>query len=93
MVWVYLTRCAAILTEGADMPGIDCVLLMRPTKSRNLFAQMIGRGMRKSAGKSDCLILDVVGNAHNDLVCTPTLLGLEEQNIACLLYTSPSPRD
>lgn len=64
------------------MPGIDCVLLMRPTKSRNLFAQMIGRGMRKSAGKSDCLILDVVGNAHNELVCTPTLLGLEEQNIA-----------
>lgn len=67
----------AILTEGADVPPIDCVLLLRPTKSKNLFSQMIGRGMRLSEGKKDCLILDVVGNVENDLVCTPTLFGLD----------------
>ncbi|KAL4402106.1 putative ATP-dependent helicase Irc3 [Malassezia pachydermatis] len=71
-----LVNCA-ILTEGADVPPIDCVLLLRPTKSKNLFSQMIGRGMRLSEGKKDCLILDVVGNVENDLVCTPTLFGLD----------------
>ena len=71
--------CAAILTEGADIPSIDCVLLARPTLSRNLFSQMIGRGMRLSAstGKADCLILDLVGNCSKGLVCTPTLFGLD----------------
>lgn len=74
-----LTISAAILTEGADIPSIDCVLLARPTLSRNLFSQMIGRGMRLSAstGKKDCLILDLVGNCSKGLVCTPTLFGLD----------------
>lgn len=73
-----LVNCA-ILTEGADIPAIDCVLLMRPTKSSNLFSQMIGRGMRQFPGKTDCLIMDVVGNVENELACTPTLCGLETQ--------------
>ena len=38
----------AVLTEGADIPNIDCVMLCRPTRSRNLFCQMIGRGIVKS---------------------------------------------
>lgn len=71
----------AILTEGADVPPIDCVLLARPTQSQNLFSQMIGRGMRLSpeTGKQDCLILDLVGNLSNDIVCTPTLFGLYDE--------------
>ncbi|KAF5385447.1 hypothetical protein D9757_005321 [Collybiopsis confluens] len=45
----------AILTEGADIPNIDCVVVARPTRSRNVFAQMIGRGMRLSpdTGKNE----------------------------------------
>jgi ATP-dependent helicase IRC3 len=88
-----------ILTEGADVPNIDCVLLARPTRSRNLFSQMvrsssfllcvseqqlrrssqIGRGMRLSekTGKTDCLILDLVGNLDHGVVNVPTLFGLD----------------
>lgn len=70
---------AGILTEGADFPGIDCVLLARPTKSMNLFLQMMGRGLRLSpeTGKDNCLIVDLVGNSTRGIVCTPTLFGLD----------------
>ena len=47
-----------ILTEGFDAPETDCVVMFRPTQSRSLFAQMIGRGLRTAPGKTDCLILD-----------------------------------
>ncbi|SPO25275.1 related to IRC3 - putative RNA helicase of the DEAH/D-box family [Ustilago trichophora] len=77
-----LVNCA-ILTEGADVPAIDCVLLARPTRSRNLFSQMIGRGLRLSpkTGKKDCLVLDIVGNIEKGVVCTPTLFGLNADDI------------
>ncbi|BGP21141.1 uvrABC complex, subunit B [Rhodotorula toruloides] len=70
-----------ILTEGADFPEIDCVLLARPTKSQNLFLQMIGRGLRLSphTGKTDCLVIDLLGSAERSggMMCTPTLFGLD----------------
>ncbi|BGP04214.1 Putative ATP-dependent helicase IRC3 [Rhodotorula toruloides] len=70
-----------ILTEGADFPEIDCVLLARPTKSQNLFLQMIGRGLRLSphTDKKDCLIIDLLGSAERSggMMCTPTLFGLD----------------
>lgn len=73
-----LVNCA-ILTEGFDLPQIDTVVLARPTRSRNLFSQMIGRGLRLSpqTGKVDCLVLDLVGNIERGVVCTPTLFGLD----------------
>ncbi len=49
---------AMLLTEGYDCPDIDCVVCLRPTKVRSLFAQMIGRGTRPAAGKKDLLLLD-----------------------------------
>lgn len=49
---------AMLLTEGYDDSGIDCVVVLRPTKSRSLFSQMIGRGTRVAPAKSDLLILD-----------------------------------
>lgn len=81
-VYPVLVNCA-ILTEGADVPAIDCVLLARPTRSRNLFSQMIGRGLRLSpkTGKKDCLVLDIVGNIEKGVVCTPTLFGLNADDI------------
>ncbi|GAA5954131.1 hypothetical protein JCM21900_002899 [Sporobolomyces salmonicolor] len=73
-----LINCG-ILTEGADFPEIDCVLLARPTRSQNLFLQMIGRGLRVSpqTGKTNCLLIDLVGNSAMGVVCTPTLFGID----------------
>ncbi|KAI6007292.1 P-loop containing nucleoside triphosphate hydrolase protein [Pisolithus albus] len=75
-----LVNCA-ILTEGADIPNIDCVVVARPTRSRNLFAQMIGRGLRQSlaTGKVDCRIIDFVNTRNRvpGLFSTPTLFGLD----------------
>lgn len=53
-----------VLTTGFDAPNIDCVVLLRPTKSPGLFAQMVGRAFRLSpeTGKSDALVLDYGGN-------------------------------
>jgi superfamily II DNA or RNA helicase len=52
-----------VLLEGFDEPSVDCILIGRPTKSRPMFQQMIGRGTRPHPGKEDCLILDLAGVA------------------------------
>lgn len=56
-----------IFTEGFDDPAVDCVALVRPTQSQNLYAQIIGRGLRPSpdTGKKDCLVLDYTGVSKN----------------------------
>lgn len=50
-----------VLTTGFDAPHVDLVVLLRPTKSPGLMYQMIGRGLRKSEGKENCMILDLAG--------------------------------
>lgn len=57
----WLVNCD-LLTTGFDAPGIDCVAVLRATKSPGLFAQMVGRGFRIADGKDDCLVLDFGGN-------------------------------
>ena len=47
-----------VMTTGVDLPFVSCLILARPTKSEMLFCQIIGRGLRKDEGKTDCLILD-----------------------------------
>jgi len=73
----------AILTEGADVPNIDCVMLARPTRSKNVFAQMIGRGMRLSpgTGKTECRVIDFVDSLArvDNVVSGPTLFGLDAE--------------
>lgn len=49
---------AMLLTEGWDEPGVDCLLVLRPTRSRGLFSQMVGRGTRICEGKKNLLLLD-----------------------------------
>ncbi|KAI5121287.1 hypothetical protein M0805_002330 [Coniferiporia weirii] len=75
----------AILTEGTDIPNIDCVVVAKPTRSRNMFAQMIGRGMRLSqqTGKIDCHIIDFVDSTArvSGIMSTPTLFGLDPNEI------------
>ncbi|KAH9837204.1 P-loop containing nucleoside triphosphate hydrolase protein [Rhodofomes roseus] len=79
-----LINCA-VLTEGADIPNIDCVIVARPSRSRNVFAQMIGRGMRLSpeTGKEDCRVIDFVDsqNRVSGVVSLPTLLGLDPSEV------------
>ncbi|GAA5856456.1 hypothetical protein JCM9279_003535 [Rhodotorula babjevae] len=88
-----LVNCG-ILTEGADFPAIDCVVVARPTRSQTLFLQMIGRGLRLSpdTGKLDCLVIDLVSNATNlGIVCTPTLLGLDPAVVHARQQHAPEP--
>jgi len=58
-----------VLTEGFDEPSVDCIILARPTKSKVLFLQALGRGLRLWPGKEDCLLIDAVQAArrHNAL--------------------------
>lgn len=51
-----------VLSEGFDAPHIDCVAMLRPTKSPGLYYQQVGRGFRMAPGKADCLVLDYAGN-------------------------------
>lgn len=79
----FLINCA-LYTEGVDLPLVSAVVMARPTQSRSLYAQMAGRGTRllgrsyaesQAAGKHDCLILDMVGNAgRHRLVCALDIL-------------------
>lgn len=70
-----------VFTEGTDIPNIDCVLLARPTKSRNLLVQMIGRGMRLYPGKENCHVIDMVSSLETGIVSVPTLFGLDPTEI------------
>ncbi|KAG9670908.1 DEAD/DEAH box helicase-like protein, partial [Aureobasidium melanogenum] len=75
-----LLNCG-IFTEGTDIPNIDCVLLARPTKSRNLLVQMIGRGLRLHPGKEGCHVIDMVASLETGIVTTPTLFGLDPSEL------------
>ena len=77
---------AMLLTEGWDCPSVDCVVVLRPTKIRSLYVQMIGRGTRPSPGKENLLILDFLWltQQHNlakkiDL-CKPADLVADEKD-------------
>ncbi len=71
---------AMLLTEGWDCPSVDCVVVLRPTKVRSLYQQMVGRGTRLSPGKEDLLILDFLYLTEKHDLCTPaSLLGGPEE--------------
>jgi superfamily II DNA or RNA helicase len=57
----WLINCQ-VLTTGYDFPAIDAIVMLRPTASKGLYEQMVGRGMRLFDGKEDCLIVDFAGN-------------------------------
>lgn len=75
-----LINCGVFI-EGTDIPNIDCVILARPTQSRNLLVQMIGRGMRLHPGKKNCHIIDMVSSLETGIVSTPTLFGLDPNEL------------
>src|SRR4029453_16002621 len=71
-----LVSCA-VLTEGFDEPSIDCIMLARPTKSKVLLYQCIGRGLRLWPTKADCLLIDATGaTKRHGLLSVAAELGL-----------------
>lgn len=55
----------SVLTTGFDAPHVDVIAILRPTESVSLYQQIVGRGLRLSPGKTDCLILDYTGQDHD----------------------------
>ena len=55
-----------VLGEGVDVPDVDCVLLLRPTASPTVFAQQLGRGLRRATGKSHLTVIDLVGQHRRE---------------------------
>jgi DNA repair protein RadD len=55
----------SVLTTGFDAPHVDVIAILRPTESASLYQQIIGRGLRLSPGKADCLVLDYTGQNHD----------------------------
>ena len=71
----YLTNCG-IATEGYDCPPVACIAQGRPTKSRSLHAQIVGRGLRPFPGKSECLVIEFTGNSgRHQLASAVDILG------------------
>ena len=65
-----------VLTEGWDVPDTDIIMMARPTKSRGLYVQCVGRGLRLAPNKKDCLLIDFVDLAkRHDLCGVGTLAG------------------
>lgn len=71
----YKVLCnSALLLEGWDCPDVDCIVMLRPTKSRSLYCQAIGRGTRLSPGKEKLLLLDFLWMTGRHDLCRPACL-------------------
>lgn len=71
-----------LLTEGWDCPDVDCVIVLRPTKVRSLYSQMVGRGTRLAPNKDDLLVLDFLWHTERHELCHPAHLICEDQEVA-----------
>lgn len=71
-----------LLTEGWDCPSVDCIVVLRPTKVRSLYCQMVGRGTRLFPGKDHLLLLDFLWNTERHELCHPASLICESEEVA-----------
>lgn len=71
-----------LLTEGWDCPTVDCIIVLRPTKVRSLYSQMVGRGTRLAPDKADLLLLDFLWHTERHELCHPTSLICESEEVA-----------
>ena len=74
-----------LLTEGWDCPAVDCIVILRPTKVRSLYQQMVGRGMRLFPGKENLLLLDFLWLTERHDLCRPSALIAKDANIAAMM--------
>lgn len=72
-----------VFNEGADVPFVECLLFLRPTESKRIFYQQLGRGLRQYAGKSYCTVIDFIGNFANAyrIVEYQSLIPFEDSDI------------
>lgn len=71
-----------LLTEGWDCPSVDCIVILRPTKVRSLYSQMVGRGTRLAPGKEHLLLLDFLWQTEKHELCRPACLICEKEEVA-----------
>lgn len=71
-----------LLTEGWDCPSVDCIVVLRPTKVRSLYCQMVGRGTRLFPGKDHLLLLDFLWHTERHELCHPAHLICESDEVA-----------
>lgn len=73
-----------LLTEGWDCPSVDCIVVLRPTKVRSLYCQMVGRGTRLSpeTNKDHLLLLDFLWHTERHELCHPASLICESAEVA-----------
>ncbi len=71
-----------LLTEGWDCPSVDCIVVLRPTKVRSLYSQMVGRGTRLCPGKDHLLLLDFLWHTERHELCHPANLICENDEVA-----------
>ena len=71
-----------LLTEGWDCPSVDCIVVLRPTKVRSLYCQMVGRGTRIAPGKENLLLLDFLWMTERHELCRPAALIAPSKEIA-----------
>lgn len=74
-----------IWTEGFDEPTVDCIVVLRPTRSRSLYTQMIGRGLRLAPNKEDCLILDFLWLTERHDLCHPASIIAKDEEMAKMM--------
>lgn len=74
-----------LLTEGFDCPPIDCVVVLRPTKIRSLYSQMVGRGTRLFDGKDYLLLLDFLWHTERHELCHPAHLICASEEVAQIM--------
>lgn len=83
-----------LFNEGVDLPGVDTVMMLRPTESKILFLQQLGRGLRRSEGKSHLVVLDFIGN-HQSFLQKPSALfgvGVTYKDLAAFARAAESNR-
>lgn len=71
-----------LLTEGWDCPSVDCIVVLRPTKVRSLYCQMVGRGTRLNPGKDHLLLLDFLWHTERHELCHPASLICDNEEVA-----------
>ena len=71
-----------LLTEGWDCPSVDCIVVLRPTKVRSLYCQMVGRGTRLFPGKGHLLLLDFLWHTERHELCHPASLICSNEEVA-----------
>lgn len=71
-----------LLTEGYDQPDVDCIVMLRPTKVRSLYAQCVGRGTRLASGKTHLLLPDFLWMTTKHELCRPAALICENDEVA-----------